>query len=58
MTQDTVTSGAAFSLSGVLEYRDKDGNIIGTSALAARIPLSDLGISVEEAQQIINERES
>ena len=57
MTKDKVSTGAGLGISGVLEFRDKDGNVVGTTELRGVIPLTELDISVEEAQQIINETE-
>lgn len=41
-------------MSGTLEYRDKDGNVLKRVPISGSIPLERLGMSVEEAQQIID----
>jgi hypothetical protein len=47
--------GAKLGIAGTFEFRDKDGNVLKTIHLSGAIPLSDLGLSVEDAQQIIEQ---
>lgn len=47
--------GAKLGISGTLEYRDKDGNVLKTVQLNGAIPLADIGLSVEQAQQIVEQ---
>lgn len=49
--------GARLGLSGTLCYHDKDGNVIKTVEINGSIPLSDLGMSVEQAQELIQQQE-
>jgi hypothetical protein len=46
--------GAKLNLSGTLEWRDKDGNILSTTTISGSIPLADTGLTVEQAQELIN----
>lgn len=49
--------GAKLGLSGVLEYRDKDGNLLKTVEISGAIPLSELGMSVDQARDLIQQQE-
>lgn len=49
--------GAKLGISGVLEFRDSQGNLLKTVQMTGSIPLSDLGVSAEEAQTIIDSQE-
>ena len=44
---------ARLGISGVLEYKDKDGNVIGTTEIRGSLPLADIGMSVDEARELI-----
>lgn len=50
--------GAKLNISGTLEWRDKDGNILSTTEIRGAIPLEDTGLTVEQAQQLINSQEN
>lgn len=54
MTEHPINTGARLLISGTLEYRDKDGNVLGTTEMHGAIPLADTGLTAEEAQQIID----
>lgn len=49
------TLGAQLHVAGNLEFRDKDGNLLKTVGISGTFPLSDLGMTVEQAQQLIQE---
>lgn len=57
-TNNKVTTGAKLGITGTMEYRDKDGNILKTVQVSGNIPLDKLGMSVEEAQQLITQQEN
>ena len=44
--------GARLGISGTLECKDKDGNILSVIELSGSIPLSELGLSVEQAEAL------
>jgi hypothetical protein len=48
--------GARLGLSGTLEFRDADGNILKSVDFTGSVPLEDSGLTVEQAQSIINEQ--
>lgn len=50
--------GAKLGLSGVLVYHDKDGNVLKTVEMNGAIPLERLGLSVEQAQELIKQQEN
>lgn len=50
--------GARIGISGVLECKDKDGNVLQLIEMNGSIPLSDLGLSVEQAQELITQQEA
>lgn len=43
--------GGRLGISGTLEWRDKDGNILGTTTLSGSIPLSE----IENGEQLAEE---
>jgi hypothetical protein len=47
--------GARLGLAFTLECRDKDGNILKTIDCKGSIPLSQLGIDVDQAKELITE---
>jgi hypothetical protein len=49
--------GAKLNISGTLEWRDKDGNILKTTTISGAVPLADTGLSVDQAQELINQQE-
>lgn len=49
--------GAKLGIGGTLEFRDKDGNILKTVQMSGSVPLSDIGISAEQAQELIEQQE-
>lgn len=50
--------GARLGITGALECKDKDGNVIEVIHINGSIPLERLGLSVEEAQAIISQQEA
>ena len=46
--------GARLGLSGTLEFRDAEGRVLKTVEISGSVPLSDTGLSVEQAQEFIN----
>ena len=49
--------GARLGLSGTLVYKDAAGNVLKAVPFAGSVPLSDTGLTVEQAQQLINSQE-
>ena len=47
--------GAKLGISGALQCKDRDGNVLKTIAFTGAIPLVRIGISAEQAQQLIEE---
>jgi len=60
MTKQTSTAGvgAKLGLAFSLDFRDKDGNVLKTIHCKGSVPLADTGMSVDQAQQLINQQES
>ena len=56
MTNNTASVGAKLGISLTLEFKDKDGNVIKRMPMAGSVPLEDTGMSVEQAQSVINEQ--
>lgn len=52
------TMGAKLGVSGVLEYRDAAGTLLKTVEIKGAIPLSSLGMSVDEARDLIKQQEN
>ena len=46
---------AKLQIAGTLEWRDKDGNILSTTKLSGSIPLSQLGLTDDQAAQLVKE---
>jgi hypothetical protein len=44
---------AALGISGTFEYRDAAGNVLKTVQVSGSIPLSELGLTQEQAQDLI-----
>ena len=44
--------GAKLSVKGALEFKDRDGKVIKTVQVDMAVPLEQLGMSVEEAQEL------
>jgi hypothetical protein len=42
--------GGRLGISGTLEWRDKDGNILGTTELSGSVPLDQVELIGEEAE--------
>ena len=47
--------GAKLGISGEFQCKDADGNVLKTIAFTGAIPLERIGISAEQAQQLIEE---
>lgn len=50
--------GARLNLSGTLEWRDKDGNILKTTTISGSVPLEETGLTLEQAQELITRKEA
>ncbi len=50
--------GAKLGMSGELQFKDKDGNVLKTVSFTGAIPLEKLDMSVEQAQQLISEQDN
>ena len=48
--------GAKLGMSFNLEWRDKDGNILKTVQCRGSVPLSETGLTIEQAKQLIKEQ--
>ena len=48
--------GARLGLSFTLECRDKDGNILKTIDCKGSIPLEESGLTIKQAQELIDEQ--
>lgn len=49
--------GGKLGISGTLEFRNKAGEVIKTIELNGQIPLSQLGMTPEQAQQLIQQHQ-
>lgn len=56
MTHNTAL-GARLGLSGTLVYKDAAGNVLKTVEMTGSVPLSDTGLTVEQAQELITTQE-
>lgn len=56
MTLNTSGLGARLVISGSFECLDKDGNVLKVIDGRGEFPLSELGLSVEQAEQLIKEQ--
>lgn len=45
--------GARLGISGTLECKDKDGKVLSVIELSGSIPLSELGLSIDQAETLI-----
>ena len=57
MEVNTVSQGARLAIRGTLEFKDKDGRVIGTTEMHGSVPLADTGLTADEAQQIIDSQQ-
>ena len=48
--------GGRIGIAGTFEFKDKDGNVLKTMQLTGSVPLADTGMSVEQAQEFINQQ--
>lgn len=48
-------TSARLVLSGTLEFRNAAGEVIKTTEMRGAVPLDDLGITEDEARQLIKE---
>ncbi len=46
---------AKLQIAGTLEWRDKDGNILKTTEIRGAIPLSKLGLTEQQAAELVKE---
>ena len=46
--------GARLGLSGTLEFKDAQGNVLKTMDFTGSVPLDEAGLTVEQAQELIN----
>lgn len=53
MTFEVKPIGGRLGLSGTLEFRDATGAVIKTVDLIGSIPLSETGLTVEQAKQLV-----
>jgi hypothetical protein len=49
--------GAKLGISGTLEFRDAQGNVLKTVEMSGAIPLEQLGMTIEQAEQLIKENQ-
>ncbi len=55
---DQAQIGGRLGMSGAFECRDKDGNVIKTITFTGSIPLSQLDMSEEQAQALVDQQEA
>lgn len=48
--------GARIGIAGTFEFKDKDGNVLKTMEISGSVPLESTGMSVEQAQEFINQQ--
>lgn len=48
-----VRSGGRLGISGALEFRDVDGNLLKTIQMTGSVPLDELGITQEQAAELV-----
>ena len=51
---NTAGVGARLGLAGTLEFKDAEGRVLKTVEINGSVPLSDAGLSIEQAQELIN----
>ena len=56
MTTNTAAVGARLGIAGKFEFKDKDGNVLKTMEVTGAVPLESTGMSVEQAQELINQQ--
>ncbi len=56
MTQNGFGLGAKLVISGSFECLDKDGNVLKVIEGRGAFPIDQLGLSVEQAQQLVKEQ--
>ena len=54
---NSASLGARLGLSGTLVYKDSAGNVLKAVPFAGSVPLDDTGLTVEQAQELINSQE-
>lgn len=54
---ETQTLGARLGLAFSLDFKDAEGNVLKTIQAQASLPLSELGLTVEQAQSLIDAQE-
>lgn len=54
---ETQTIGAKLGIAFALDFKDADGNVLKTIQCKASIPLSELGLTPDSAQALIDEQE-
>lgn len=55
---DQTGVNAKLQMSGVLQYRDAAGAVVKEVPFSGAIPLSQLGMTVEQAQELIQQQEA
>lgn len=58
MSVNQTSVGVKLGMSGVLEYRDAQGNLLKSVGFSGSIPLSETGLTVEQAKQLIEDQEN
>ena len=56
MTTNTTSVGARLGLSGTLEFKDAQGNVLKTVGFSGSVPLEEAGLTVEQAQELITKQ--
>lgn len=54
MTTNTAAVGARLGIAMTLEFKDAAGNMLKRMPMSGSVPLAEAGMSVEQAQQIID----
>ena len=57
-TSNQTSIGARLGFSGTLHFHDAAGNVIGTTQMTGSVPLSETGLTVEQAKQLIEDQEN
>lgn len=58
MSSDQAQLGGRIGLSGAFECRDAAGNVVKTITFTGSIPLSQLGLSEEQARELVSTQEA
>lgn len=53
MTPHSAQIGARLRLSGTLEFKDAEGNVLKTMELTGSVPLEELGLTQEQATELV-----